>query len=79
MPNYSFRTQTVVVVAIMGIHNFLRYFGVMDAAFATAEMDEDAFEVELPTTEDEMHAEINAPEMHRSESDRFRNYMAQQQ
>ncbi|XP_022851889.1 uncharacterized protein LOC111373569 [Olea europaea var. sylvestris] len=78
MPSYPFRTQVAIVVAMMGIHNFMRRSGVVDAAFTRAEVDEDVAEVELPNVEDETQAEMHAPEIQRSEWDRLRDYMAQQ-
>ncbi|XP_022849782.1 uncharacterized protein LOC111371844 [Olea europaea var. sylvestris] len=78
MPSYPFRTQVAIVVATMGIHNFMRRSGVVDAAFTRAEVDENVAEVELPNVEDETQAEIHAPKIQRSEWDRLRDYMAQQ-
>ncbi|XP_022857112.1 uncharacterized protein LOC111378178 [Olea europaea var. sylvestris] len=49
-----------------------------DILYHFQQVDEDAAEVELPNVEDEMQAEIHAPEMQRSEWDRLRDYMAQQ-
>lgn len=60
MPSYSFQTQVVVVLATIGIHNFLRHVGVVDEAFAHAKMNDDLVEVELPNVEDEIQAEMNA-------------------
>ncbi|XP_022897755.1 uncharacterized protein LOC111411457 [Olea europaea var. sylvestris] len=78
MPSYPFRTQVAIVVATMGIHNFMRRSGVVDAVFTRAEVDEDVAEVELPNVEDETQAEIHSPKIQRSEWDRLRDYMAQQ-
>ncbi|XP_022843271.1 uncharacterized protein LOC111366808 [Olea europaea var. sylvestris] len=78
MPRYPFRTQIAIVVATMGIHNFMRRSGVVDAAFTRAKVDEDAAEVELPNVEDEIQAEIHASKIQRSEWDRLQDYMAQQ-
>lgn len=61
MPSYPFPTQVAIVIATMGIHNFLRRLGVVDEAFTRAEVDEDAVEVEFSDAEDEMHSEMNAP------------------
>ncbi|XP_022899332.1 uncharacterized protein LOC111412631 [Olea europaea var. sylvestris] len=77
-PRYPFPMQVAIVVATLGVHNFLRLAGLVDEEFTRAEVDEDAIEVELLDAEDEMHAEINAPKMQQSEWDRLRDYMAQQ-
>lgn len=78
MPSYSYRTQVAVDVATMGIHNFLRQSRVVEEAFRRAEEDDDDAEVELPSAEDEMHAEMHAPKLQRSEWDRLRDYLVQQ-
>ncbi|XP_022857675.1 uncharacterized protein LOC111378679 [Olea europaea var. sylvestris] len=77
MPSYNFKVQIAVVIATMGIHNFLRRAGVVDEAFTRAETDPDAAEVELPDEQEQAAVEINAPEMQRNEWDRFRDYLAQ--
>lgn len=47
MSSYPFPTQ--VVVATMGVYNFLRRSGFLDEAFRRADMEEDdATKVELP-------------------------------
>ncbi|XP_022853330.1 uncharacterized protein LOC111374826 [Olea europaea var. sylvestris] len=77
MPSYNFKVLTAVVLATMGIHNFLRRAGVVEKAFTRAETDPDAAEVELPDEQEQAAAEFNAPEMQRNERDRFRDYLAQ--
>ncbi|XP_022883244.1 uncharacterized protein LOC111399996 [Olea europaea var. sylvestris] len=77
MPSYNFKVQIAVVIATIGIHNFLRRAGVVDEAFTRAETDPDAAEVELPDKQEQAVTEINAPEMQRNEWDRFRDYLAQ--
>ncbi|XP_022859012.1 uncharacterized protein LOC111379810 [Olea europaea var. sylvestris] len=78
MPSYAFDVQTHVVIATMGIHNFLRRAGVVNEAFVQAETDPDAAEVELPSTRDEASAKMNAPESRRDEWNMFGDYLAQQ-
>lgn len=61
MPAYSIRMQTAVVVATMGIHNFLRRNGQLDEGFRRAEeVDDDEVEIDLPDEQDEMAAEEDA-------------------
>lgn len=79
MPSYNFKMQTAVVLATMGIHNFLRRAGVVDEAFTRVETDPDAAEVELPDEQEQAAAELNAPETQRNEWDRFRDFLAQSQ
>lgn len=67
MPSYNFNVQIAVVIATIGIHNFLRWAGCVDEAFATVEMDLNAAEVELQDEQEEITAEMNAPKMQRYE------------
>ncbi|XP_022870993.1 uncharacterized protein LOC111390218 [Olea europaea var. sylvestris] len=61
MPGYSMRTQTAVVVAMMGIHNFLRRNERMDEGFRRAEeVEDEEVEIELPDEEDEIAVERDA-------------------
>ncbi|XP_022864729.1 uncharacterized protein LOC111384650 [Olea europaea var. sylvestris] len=73
MPSYSFRTQIAVVLATMGVHNFLRHSGVMDETFVRAEADEEIAEVDLPSAEDEVQADMNMLEMQRSDARSYLN------
>ncbi|XP_022846374.1 uncharacterized protein LOC111369125 [Olea europaea var. sylvestris] len=72
------RTGQRLVLAMMDVHNFLRRYGIVDEVFARAKTNEDVAEVELPSAEDEVEADMNSPEMQRSEWNRLRDYMAQQ-
>lgn len=55
--------QVAVVIATIGIYNFLQRSGVVDKALTRAREDEDVAKVELPNVEDKMHAEMNTPEL----------------
>ncbi|XP_022860445.1 uncharacterized protein LOC111380994 [Olea europaea var. sylvestris] len=79
MPSYNFKMQTAVVLATMGIHNFLRRAGVVDEAFTRAEIDPDAAEVELQDEQEQTAAELNALETQRNEWNRFCDFLAQSQ
>lgn len=63
MSSYNFKMQTAVVVATMGIHNFLGWAGVVNEAFTSVETDLDATEVDLPDKQEQVIAKINALEM----------------
>ncbi|XP_022891353.1 uncharacterized protein LOC111406262 [Olea europaea var. sylvestris] len=61
MLSYSYRAQIAVVVAVMGVHNFLRCKEQLDEGFRRAdEVDDEEVEVELPDEEDKAAAEENA-------------------
>lgn len=72
MPNYSFQTQIVAVVATIGIHNFIRQVVIIDEAFTKVHKNPNA-------NDDKIEAEMSASEMTHSEQDGLRDYMAQQQ
>lgn len=63
MLNYSFPKQFAIVVATMGVHNFLRWFGVVDEAFTRVETDRGAIEVELTNDVDEIPTKVSAKKM----------------
>lgn len=72
MQNYSFQTQIAVVIATMGIHNFIRQAIIVDEAFTKVQKNPNA-------NDDKIEAEMSASEMTHSEQDGLRDYMAQQQ
>lgn len=61
MPGYSTRAQAAMIVATMGIHNFLRRNEGLDEGFHRAkEVDNDEIEIELLDEKDEMAAKRDA-------------------
>lgn len=78
MPGYSMRAQTAVVVATMGVHNFLRRNDRLDEGFRRAEdEDDDEVEIELPDEEDEIAAERDTVGEEHVPWQALRDYMAQ--
>lgn len=69
MPSYNFKAQTFVVIATIGIHNFLWLARVINETFTRVEPDPDAIGAELPNEQDEIVAEMNAPGISRIEWD----------
>lgn len=63
MWRYNFKVQIAVVVANMGIHNFLRRAGVINEAFIRVKTNPNAMEVDLLDEQEQVADEINAPKM----------------
>ncbi|XP_022873699.1 uncharacterized protein LOC111392572 [Olea europaea var. sylvestris] len=77
MPSYSYRAQIAVVVAAMGVHNFLRRNGELDEGFHRAEeVDDEEVEVDLPDDEDEVAAEEDAVANENATWTQLRDYIA---
>lgn len=58
MPSYTFRAQTAVVVAVMGVHNFLRRNRQLDEALRKAdEVYDDEVKVDLLDEDDKTAVE----------------------
>lgn len=48
---------------MINIHNFLLHSRLVEEAFLRVETNDNAVKVELHNTEDEIHVEINVPEL----------------
>ncbi|XP_022858663.1 uncharacterized protein LOC111379508 [Olea europaea var. sylvestris] len=77
MPSYSYRAQIGVVVAAMGVYNFLRRNGQLDEGFRRAEeVDDEEVEVELPDEKDKAAAEEDAVADENVSWTQLRDYIA---